>query len=145
MEEFALGCWREAQRADKVAAHLSLIRSNLADFSDHITTVVKEVERSSRLLRDLYDLFPIYKSRVPNVRYYLDIILPCFQWTLQHMMVYMDTQTLPEKARWTLMCERLGAEGMTLAARFSIFVDFLIQIVRLLSRSNIHFFPIGYV
>lgn len=85
MEEL-LGCWREAQRADKAVVQLLRIRTVLdLEFREHITAVLREIESSSRLLRDLYDLFPIYRSRVPIVIYYLDIILPSFERTIKNM------------------------------------------------------------
>ncbi|KAF8865488.1 hypothetical protein BDZ45DRAFT_711116 [Acephala macrosclerotiorum] len=139
MEEL-LGCWREAQRADKVAAHLVRIRNTLElEFFEHITAVLKEIESSSRLLRDLYDLFPIYRSRVPMIVYYLNVILPSYCKTLQQMTVYVDNDGLPARSQWVLMYERMGEQGgMTLAARFVMFVDFLVQMVRLLSRSPLY-------
>jgi hypothetical protein len=135
MEEL-LGCWQEARRADKVAGLLLQIRITLeVEFFDHITAVLKEIESASRLLRDLYDLFPIYRSRVPMIVYYLNVILPSLQKTLQQMMIYVDNEGISARSQWTLMYERMGDQGgMTLAARFVMFVDFLVQLVRLLSR-----------
>lgn len=135
MEEL-LGCWWEAQRADKVAANLQRIRNTLElEFFEHITAVLKEIESASRLLRDLYDLFPIYRSRVPMIIYYLNVILPTFSKTLQQMMIYVDNDAISARSQWTLMYERMGEQGgMTLAARFVMFVEFLVQMVRLLSR-----------
>lgn len=129
MEEL-LGCWREAQRADKVAGHLLRIRNTLElEFFEHITAVLKEIESASRLLRDLYDLFPIYRSRVPMIVYYLNVILPSLLKTLQQMMIYVDNEGISARSQWTLMYERMGDQGsMTLAARFVMFVDFLVQV-----------------
>lgn len=135
MEEL-LGCWREAQRADKAAVQLLRIRASVElDFYDHITAVLKQVESASRLLRDLYDLFPIYRSRVPIIVYYLNIILPSFCTTIQKMMAYIDNDALPARTQWTLMHQTLSEQGeMSLAARFVMYVDMLVQLVRLLSR-----------
>lgn len=135
MEEL-LGCWREAQRADKVAAQLLRIRNAVGlEFYENITAILREVESSSRLLRDLYDLFPIYRSRVPIIIYYLNIVLPSLCKTLQEMMIYIDNAGLPPKAQWTLMVERLGAAGgMSLAARMVMYVSMLIQLIQLLSK-----------
>jgi hypothetical protein len=139
MEEL-LGCWLEAQRADKVAAHLVRIRNTLGlEFYDHITAVLREIESCSRLLRDLYDLFPIYRTRVPMIIYYLNVILPCLSTSLHDMMKYVDNGALPSRIQWTRMYERLGDQGMTLAARFSMFVELLVQLVRLLSRCGPNF------
>jgi hypothetical protein len=135
MEEL-LGCWREAQRGDKVADHLLRIRTVLEpEFYDHIDAVLREVECSSRLLRDLYDLFPIYRARVPIIVYYLNVILPSLCKTLRDMMIYIDNPSLTERSQWTLMYERMGDQGgMTLAARHVMYNEFLIQLIRLLSR-----------
>jgi hypothetical protein len=135
MEEL-LGCWREAQRADKVADGLLKIRTTLdLEFYDQISAVLKEVETTSRLLRDLYDLFPIYRSRVPIIVYYLHVILPSLVRTMKEMMLYIGHENLPARTQWTLMSDRLNQQGgMTLAARFVMHVELLVQLVRLLSR-----------
>src|SRR4051812_20256535 len=84
--EVLLGAWREALRADKAVVELLRIRRELElEFYDHITAVLREIESTSRLLRDLYDLFPIYRSRVPIIIYYLDIILPSLERTIKNM------------------------------------------------------------
>ncbi|PMD14561.1 hypothetical protein NA56DRAFT_583544 [Hyaloscypha hepaticicola] len=139
MEEL-LGCWREAQRADKVADGLLKIRATLdLEFYDQISAVLKEVETTSRLLRDLYDLFPIYRSRVPIIVYYLHVILPSLCRTMKEMMLYIGHENLPARAQWTLMSDRLSQQGgMTLAARFVMHVELLVQLVRLLSRSPLY-------
>ncbi|PMD29368.1 hypothetical protein L207DRAFT_445552 [Hyaloscypha variabilis F] len=135
MEEL-LGCWREAQRADKVSEGLLRIRANLdQEFHDEITAVLREVESVSRLLRDVYDLFPIYRSRIPIVVYYLNVLLPPIQRTIKEMSLYLEHENLPARAQWTLMSDRLSHQGgMSLGARFVMFVGFLVQTVRLLSR-----------
>lgn len=140
MEEL-LGCWREAQRADKVAGHLVRIRNSVGlEFYDHITVTLREVESTSRLLRDLYDLFPIYRTRVAIILYYLNVVLPSLCKTLQEMTIYIDNAGLPPKAQWTLMVERLGAPqaGMTLPQRLAMYVELLIQLIRLLSKSPLY-------
>lgn len=146
MEEL-LGCWREAQRADKVAVQLVRIRREIdPEFYDHITAVLREVESSSRLLRDLYDLFPIYKSRVPIILYYLNVILPSLCRTMKDMMLYLEHDQLSPRTQWTLMYERLGDQGgMSLAARFVMFVEGLVQLVRLLSRRGTPLQLIGLI
>ncbi|KAK0104621.1 hypothetical protein ONS95_004907 [Cadophora gregata] len=139
MEEL-LGCWREAQRADKAVVQLLRIRAVLdLEFYDHITAVLREIESTSRLLRDLYDLFPIYRSRVPIIIYYLDVILPSLERTIKNMMVYIDNDAFPARTQWTLTVERLGDQGgMSLPTVFVMYVEFLVQIVRLLSRSPLY-------
>jgi hypothetical protein len=134
MEEL-FGCWQEARRADKISARLLVIRTELEEHYDHISAVLKEVECSSRLLRDLYDLFPIYRSRVPMVLYYLQVILPTMCKSMRDMMIYIDNDALSTKVQWVLMTDRLSVQGgMTLAQRFSMYCEALIQTVRLLSR-----------
>jgi hypothetical protein len=139
MEEL-LGCWREAQRADKIAEGLLRIRTVLdLEFYDQISAVLREVESTSRLLRDLYDLFPIYRSRVPIIIYYLNVILPSLTRTMKEMIFYIEHESLTARSQWTLMSDRLSQQGgMTLAARFVMFVEMLVQLVRLLSRSPLY-------
>ena len=138
MEEL-FGVWREAARADKVAAHLSRIRHDLSEeYFERITAVLREVESSSRLLRDFHDLFPIYRSRVPIVLYYLQVILPCYCKTLRDMVIYLDNSELNPRRQWVLMNERLNDQGgMTLPQRFVMYIDFMVQLIRLLSRCEI--------
>lgn len=135
MEEL-FGCWQEARRADKVADKLLAIRTALnPEYYENISAVLKEVESASRLLRDLYDLFPIYRNRVPIVLYYLTVILPTLCKTMRDMMIYIDNDDLPIRSRWTLMAERLSDQGgITLAQRFAMYCEALVQTVRLLSR-----------
>jgi len=138
MEE-CFGCWQEARRADKVAAILLALRTALPEYYENISAVLKEVESASRLLRDLYDLFPIYRSRVPVVLYYLNVILPTFQKTMRDMLIYIDNGDLPARTQWTLMSQRLSDQGgMTLAQRFVMYCEALVQTVRLLSRSPLY-------
>lgn len=142
MEE-CFGCWQEARRADKVASLLLTLRTSLPEYYENISAVLREVESASRLLRDLYDLFPIYRARVPMVRYYLNVILPTFQKTLLDMLNYVDNGELPARTQWTLMGQRLGEQGgMTLAQRFGMYCEALVQTVRLLSRCGIFLFLI---
>jgi hypothetical protein len=138
MEEL-FGCWQEARRADKVADILLSIRTTLSpSFYENISAVLKEVESASRLLRDLYDLFPIYRSRVPVVLYYLNVVLPTFQKTMRDMLIYIDNEDLPARTQWSLMSQRLADQGgMTLAQRFVMYCEALVQTVRLLSRCGI--------
>lgn len=139
--EGCFGCWQEAQRADKVAVILLDLRTALKpEYYENISAVLKEIESASRLLRDLYDLFPIYRARVPVVIYYLNIILPTFQKTMRDMLIYIDNGELPARTRWTLMSQRLSDQGgTTLAQRFVMYCEALVQTVRLLSRCGLAF------
>ncbi|ESZ93609.1 hypothetical protein SBOR_5987 [Sclerotinia borealis F-4128] len=150
------GCWLEADRADSVATELLRIRSVLnpmtssssspssahatslsAPSFDHeiITAILRHVEQTSRLLRDLHDLFPIYRLRVAIVIYYLTVILPCLQRTLRDMLEFLTCEDFSPRVKWALMHERLNEQGgMSLALRFVMYGDFLVQLVRLLSR-----------
>lgn len=137
MEEISLGCWQEARRADLVASHLERLKEELGlGFYVHIAAVVREIESTSRLLRDLYDLFSIYFTRFPIVSYYLDIILPSIQRTLRDVMMYVDNDGLQPRSQWMLLLDRMNnAAGLTLASRFVNYSRFLLQLVYLLSRS----------
>lgn len=119
MEEL-FGCWQEARRCDRVAGELLRIRSATElEFYNPITALLREVESTSRLLRDLHDLFPIYRSRVSIILHYLTVILPCLQKTLRDMLIYIDHEAIPAPRQWTLMMERLSDQGgMGLTPRF---------------------------
>jgi hypothetical protein len=115
-----LGCWQEAQNCDHVAIELLRIRG-LTDgrFYEPITALVREVESTSRLLRDLHDLFGIYRTRVHLVVNYLTVILPCLQRTLLDMMSYIGYESFPAYRNWLSMLDRLDNQGRTpLAQRF---------------------------
>jgi hypothetical protein len=118
MEE--LGCWKEAQRCDLVAVQLLRIRRELTVESyDQITQLVVEVEATSRILRDIYDLFRLYRARTQVVMYYLQLVLGCLQKTMRDMMVYISNDELLSGRQWVLMKERLGDQGdMSLIERF---------------------------
>lgn len=122
MEGELSGCWLEARRCDKVANELFRIRSELGlDFYNPITDLLKVVETTSRILRDIHDLFRIYRSRVPIILYYLTVVLPCLCKTLMDMLICIDNEALPPATQWVLMNERLNNQGgmeLTLPARF---------------------------
>lgn len=134
------GCWQEARRADRVATELLRIRATTdLEYYDRITALLREVETTSRLLRDLHDLFPIYRDRVSIILYYLTIILPCLQKTLRDMMIYIDHGALPPYRQWELMIDRLSDQGgMGLTPRFVMYIEFLVQLVRLLTSSPLY-------
>ncbi|KAH8808350.1 hypothetical protein F5884DRAFT_366070 [Xylogone sp. PMI_703] len=134
------GCWLEAQRADLVARNINQLRNALdLEFSEHTTALLRQVEATSRFLRDLYDLFPIYHTRVAILTYYLQVLLPCLQKTLRDMRVYVDNKGLQPIQQWKLMTERLAEQGgMTVIQRFVLYNEFLVQLIRLLSRSPLY-------
>ena len=118
MEVECHGCWQEARRCDRVATELLRIR-NSTDLWTPVTFLLREVETTSRLLRDLHDLFPIYRSRISIVVYYLTVILPCLQKTLRDIMIYIDHEAIPAPTQWELLNQRLNDQGgMGLAPRF---------------------------
>ncbi|KAB8291130.1 hypothetical protein EYC80_009818 [Monilinia laxa] len=141
------GCWLEADRADHVATELLRIRNILSPItspsssnpsSDYETqtAILRHVEQASRLLRDLHDLFPIYRSRAPLLVYDLTVLLPCLQKSLRDMLAFLRCEDFAPRMQWMLMHERLNEQGgMSLALRFVMYVDFLVQLVRLLMRS----------
>jgi hypothetical protein len=114
------GCWREAERCDRVALQLLRIRREVTiDSYDEITRLLLEVEATSRLLRDVYDLFRLYRERTHVVEYYLTLVLTCLSKTARDMMLYIDNDGLLPGSQWVLMNERLGDQGyMSLADRF---------------------------
>ncbi|QSZ29883.1 hypothetical protein DSL72_004401 [Monilinia vaccinii-corymbosi] len=161
MEELP-GCWREAARADSVATELLRIRNILtptppllsspssspspssstststpppsSDY-DIQTAIIRYVEQTSHMLRDLHDLFPVYRARIPMIIYYLRVILPCLQKSLMDMLVFLRCEDFAPRVQWERMHERLNQQGgLSLQMRFVTYADFLVQLVRLLTR-----------
>ena len=146
--ELLAGCWHEALRADVVAAKLVRIRqaseSVGLEIYQPLTILLKEVESCSTLLRDLNDLFPIYRLRVPIVTYYFAVLLPSLQKTLIDMLIYIGDEGLEPLKQWEIMRHRLdGLGGLTLAERCAVYNGFLIQTARLLSRSVTYYIFFG--
>jgi hypothetical protein len=70
VDDAVFGCWQEARRADKVITMISSLRTSLDPNQDReISSVMKEIESSSRLMRGLNDLLPHYQTRIPIVTY----------------------------------------------------------------------------
>jgi len=136
--EVELGCWREAMRADDIVERLERSRNILQpEFYDQISRVFIEVQSTNRLLLDLYDLFPIYQSRVPIITYYLELILPSLCRTLMDMEIFLDNvnDNLMARTQWVLMSNRFKEQGgVLLAPHFVMYVEMLVYVVRLLSR-----------
>ena len=131
------GCWQEARRCDKISGRLRALQVELDEHYEHISALTTQVDKCSRILRDLFDLFPIYRSRVPLVLYYLQIILPTMCKTMRDMTIYIENDELPIHIQWRLMDERLSSQGgTTLAQRFLMYCEALVQTVRLLSRCS---------
>ena len=126
MEVEWYGCWLEARRCDRAATELLRIRNTTElAFWNPVTILLKEVETTSVLLRDLHDLFFIYRGRISIVLYYLTVILPCLQKTLRDMMIYIDHEAVPALTRWKLLNRRLDDQGgMGLAPRFVMYPIF---------------------
>lgn len=117
MEEF--GCWREAERCDRVALQLVRISEELN--TQDTTPLLLAVESTSRLLRDVHDLYPLYRARAPVLPYYLALVLPCLYKTARDMMVCISNDELPSPRQWALVNERLGDQGgMPLVDRFAV-------------------------
>ena len=115
MEE-CFGCWQEARRADKIAAILLALRTSLdPDYNAHLTALLEEFESVSKLLRDLYDLFPIYRSRVPVVIYYLNVFLPSLQKTMRDMLIYVDNEGAYSLWKCSLKSRSLGIEKLLIS------------------------------
>lgn len=133
-----LGCWREAERAEDIAAALYRIRLEVDSLLlDDVEDVMAQVQFSSRLLRDLYDLSPIYKVRAHIIQEYLAVLLPCYKRTLQDIFHHLGDPALPFQQIWINLYNQLSiGDGVPLGDRFDIYNGFLIQLVLLLSRFN---------
>ena len=128
--------WTEAQRADRVVAALTHVRAALGnEFFENISALLRGVETVSILLRDMCDLLSIYSTRIQIIVPYLNILLPSMSQSFQQMLKYLEHEAIIPKARWTSLSERLEEQGqMSNAARVNMFVEYLIQLIRLLTK-----------
>jgi hypothetical protein len=129
-------CWWEAKRADDVAAALTRIRTSL-DSSAHadITNVINEVLHSGSLLRDLSDLLRIYRNRVCLVREFLNILMPCFERSVDDIRHHLGEKGRSFAQIWVGITGRMSREGGgSLYTRFIMYNGYMVQLVRLLSR-----------
>lgn len=121
MEEY--GCWQEARRCDLMAVELARIRDDLGlEFFEQTSQLHASVTSTSGLLRDLHDLFPIYRPRLHLIRDYLTVLLPCLQKTLSDMDIYVDVKnTMSSATQWVYLHDRLNSQGgQTLVLRFAM-------------------------
>lgn len=134
--EILPGCWQETRRVDMIAGGLLHIRELLhPEFYNAIGALWTVVESTGFRLRDLSDLFPIYTDRVSLIRYYLHIVLPCLQKTLEDMKVYVGNTDMDTRVQWCMLRERLDDEGgLLLTERFELYEGFLVQLIWHLSR-----------
>src|SRR3979411_910194 len=106
-----LGCWREAERAEDIAAALYRIRLEVDPvLLEDVVDVVRQIQFSSRLLRALYDLSPIYTVRVRVVLEYLVILLPCYKRTLHEIFHHLGDPGLPFQQIWINIYNQLSKE-----------------------------------
>ncbi len=131
-------CWRVAEKADKIAAALYRIRSEVdVAYVQELAIVTRQVHLTSRLLRDIFDLSPIYLERVRFVQEYLSIIFPCLRRTLEDIWYRLGDPDHSLQRVWIDLYEDLTEQGdIRLEERFVLYNDFLVQLVRLLSRSD---------
>ncbi|KAL0764272.1 hypothetical protein CaCOL14_013325 [Colletotrichum acutatum] len=88
------GCCLEAERADIISVSLEGLRMALPEaYGGTITSLVDEIRRSARKLRDLADLSQMHFTRVPILLNYLDVILPCYCKTLRDITEFYEDRT----------------------------------------------------
>jgi hypothetical protein len=128
-------CWEEAQRVDIASKKLIELRSKLPEEEvESITAIIRENESLSRILRDLYDLFPIYISMLPVVLYYLDVVLPAVSAVSGIILQNHNHPDKPVLEIWESLLADLNITRMSPQAEFMMYVEFLVQLVRLFSR-----------
>ncbi|KAF5023336.1 hypothetical protein F66182_4644 [Fusarium sp. NRRL 66182] len=132
------GCYLEAERAERVALHLTGLRNALPD-GPHTTLFVttEEIRVSGQLLRELAECSQIYLARVPIVLDYLEILLPCISKSLRDITTYYEDRTLTKDNRWRKMYHSMTEEagGLSLPERFIVYNRFLTLLRELLTRS----------
>ena len=90
-----LACWREAERAYDIAAALHRIKSEVDNLLvNEVAEVTRQIWLASKLLRDLFDLFPFYSERGHYLLDYLSVILPCWLgYVIRNVIVHHLTIT----------------------------------------------------
>jgi hypothetical protein len=141
-----LVCWREAERAYDIAAALHRIKSEVDNLLvNEVAEVTRQIWLASKLLRDLFDLFPFYSERGHYLLDYLSVILPCFRRTLQDIRYHIGNYPKYTFERiWIDLDEDFQRQSdVSLRERFTLYNDFLVQLIQLLSRSEASFPLIG--
>ncbi|KFY04085.1 hypothetical protein O988_01006, partial [Pseudogymnoascus sp. VKM F-3808] len=119
---------------------LTRIRTSL-DSSAHadITNVINEVLHSGSLLRDLSDLLRIYRNRVCLVREFLNILMPCFERSVDDIRHHLGEKGRSFAQIWVGITGRMSREGGgSLYTRFIMYNGYMVQLVRLLSRPSMY-------
>jgi hypothetical protein len=141
-----LACWWEAERAYDIAAALYRIKSEVDTLLvNEVAEITKQIWLASKLLRDLYDLFPFYSERGHYLSAYLSVILPCLRRTLQDIRYHIGSYPAHSFERiWIdLDADFQRQSDVSLRGRFALYNDFLVQLVQLLSRWEASFALIG--
>jgi hypothetical protein len=132
-------CWAEANRADNIAAALYRIQSEIDILLvNEVADVTRQIQLSSKLLRDLYDLSQIYSERGDYLLCYIDVVLPCFRRTLQDIWLHIQNYPVYTFERiWVDIDEYFQRQGdISLRQRFTLYNDFLVRLNWFLSRSE---------
>ncbi|KAI1324999.1 hypothetical protein F5Y16DRAFT_282973 [Xylariaceae sp. FL0255] len=132
------GLCLEAARAEEVNRRLQLLRNCLQESMHPILdALIGHIHVTARSLRDLADRSLLYIARVPALVDYLNVLLPCLCRTLRDITTYYDDPSKTKENRWRTMYHSMTAElpGMTLPQRFTLYNDFLQNLVFLLTRS----------
>jgi hypothetical protein len=132
-------CWLGANLAEDIASALVLVRHDVVDARSarDISQLFERLRESSRALKDLYDLAPVYQERLPNVLAYLPIFVPCFRRTLVDIREYLSQAgRLSFQRIWIQIHDHLVEEArMSVDERFRIYNGYIKQLVRKLTRS----------
>ncbi|KAK1671204.1 hypothetical protein BDP55DRAFT_696994 [Colletotrichum godetiae] len=134
------GCCLEAERADIISVSLEGLRMALPEaYGGTITSLVDEIRRSGRKLRDLADRSQMHFTRVPILLNYLDVVLPCYQRSLRDINKFYEDRTVSKDMRWRKMYHKMTQEasGLPLPQRFMLYNSFLESLRHLLMRSTL--------
>lgn len=94
------GCFREAARAEIVAASIDQLRLLLAaNFHGHLLLLSEQIRNTSRSLRDLADRSQVSLSRVPLVMDSLNVVLPCLSRSLRDITAYYEDTSMTKENR----------------------------------------------
>ena len=131
------GCYSEAMAANMVAGCVDNLRSFLAEpLHPLMMALSDEMRKCGTVFLRLLEQTRTHPSRVPVLLDYLDMLLPCFQKSVNDIRTYYEDKTKTKEIRWRTMYHKMTDEagGMQLPQRFTLYHQFLLLMSHMLIR-----------
>lgn len=131
------GCYSEAMAANMVAGCVDNLRGFLTELLHPLMMALSdEMRKCGTVFLRLLEQTRTHPSRVPVLLDYLDMLLPCFQKSVNDIRTYYDDKTKSKEIRWRTMYHKMTDEagGMQLPQRFTLYHQFLLLLSQMLIR-----------